>query len=98
MATSRTSQALREVSQYLRDPQRALQFEEHTYKMMFGHYERCNWWYWAIGPSCDMLAICLGWGSCDLIDNLKIAMLMEAIGIGPQRYCICFEDTFDDFP
>ena len=97
MATSRTSQALREVSQYLRDPERALQFEEHTYRMMFGHYERHNWRYWAINPSCDMLAVCLGWGPCDFIDNLRIAMLMEAVGIGPQRYCICFDDTFDDF-
>ena len=83
MATLRTSQALREVSQYLRDPKRALQFEEHTYTMMFGHYECSNWRYWAISPSRDMLAIHLGWGPCDLIDNLWIAMLMEAVGIGP---------------
>ena len=97
MATSRRSQALREVSQYLRDPERALQFEEHTYRMMFGHYERRNWRYWAISPSRDMLAIRLVWGPDDLIDNLRIAMLMEAVGLGPQRYCIRFDDTFDDF-
>ena len=66
--------------------------------MMLGHYERSNWQYWAISPSRDMLAICLVQGPCDFVDNLRIAMLMEAIGIGPQRYCICFDDSFDDFP
>ena len=65
--------------------------------MMFGHYERRNWRYWAISPSRDMLAICLGWGPRDFIDNLRIAMLMEGVGIGLQRYCICFDDTFDNF-
>ena len=65
--------------------------------MMFGHYEHRNWQYWVISPSCDMLAIRL-WGPDDLIDNLKIAMLMEAIGIGPQRYYTYFDDSSDDFP
>ena len=44
-----------------------------------------------------MLAIFLGWGPEDVIENLKIAMLMEAVGQGPQRYCIHFEDTDDEF-
>ena len=66
--------------------------------MMFGHYEHRSWRHWAISPSRDMLAICLGWGLGDLIDNLKMAMLMEVVGIGPQRYCICFDDSSDDLP
>ena len=66
--------------------------------MMFGHYERRSWRYWAISPSCDMLAICLGWEPCDFIDNLRIAMLMEAVRIGSQRYCICLDDSSDNFP
>ena len=49
-----------------------------------------------ISPSHDMLAICLGWGPDDLIDNLRIAVLMEAVGLGPQRYYICFDDSSDD--
>ena len=65
--------------------------------MMFGHYKRRSWRYWTISPSCDMLAICL-WGPDDLIDNIRIAILMEAVGIGPQRYCICFDDSSDNFP
>ena len=91
MVTLRTSQALCEVSQYLRDPERALHFEAYMYTMMFGHCERRSWRHWAISPSRDMLAIRLGWGPGDFIDNLRIAMLMEGVGIGPQRYCICFD-------
>ena len=97
MDASRTSQALRKMSQTLRDPERALRFEEYTYTMMFGHYKHRNWRYWAISPSWDMLAICL-WEPDDVIDNLSIAMLMEAVGIGPWRYCIYFDDSFDDSP
>ena len=83
MAALRTSKALQEMSQLLRDPQRALHFEDYTYTMMFGCYDCRNWQYWATNPSRDMLAICL-WGPDDLIDYLKIAMLMEAVvGIGP---------------
>ena len=35
----------------------------------------------------------LFWGPPSLIDNLRIAMLMGAVGVGPQHYCICFEDS-----
>ena len=100
MATLRRSQALRKVSQYLGDPgsMRALQFEKRAYRSLFGRYERDSWHYWAISPSRDMLAIRLGWGLDDLIDNLRIAMLMEAVGLGPQRYYICFDDPSDNSP
>ena len=104
MATLRRSQALRKVSQYLvaQGSARALRFEERAYRSLFGRYERDSWRYWAISPSRDMLAICLAWGPDDVIENLRIAMLMEAIGHGPQRYCIHFDDTddgfFDDYP
>ena len=84
------------MSQYLRDPERALRFEAYTYTMMFGHYERHSWRHWAISPSRDMLAICL-WGPHDLIDNLRIAMLMEAMGIDLQRYYIYFDEDSPQF-
>ena len=29
------------------------------------------------------------------LDNLCIAMLMKAIGVGPQHYCICFDPSLD---
>ena len=99
MATSRRSQALCKVSQYLGAPGsvRALRFEERAYRSLFGRYERDSWHYWAISPSRDMLAIRLGWGPDDVIENLRIAMLMEAVGQRPQRYYIHFEDTNDEF-
>ena len=99
MATARRSQALREVAQYLgaRGSDRALRFEERAYRSLFGRYERDSWHYWTISPSQDMLAIRLAWGPDDVIENLRIAMLMEAVGQGPQRYCIHFEDTDDEF-
>ena len=96
MAALRTSQALQEMSQFLRDPQRALCFEDYTYTMMFGCYDCHNWQYWPINPSQDMLAIHL-WGPYDLIDNLWITMLMEAVGIKPHRYYIYYEDSLEFF-
>ena len=69
-----------------------MRFEDYTYTMMFGCYDHRNWQYWPISPSQDMLAIHL-WGLDDLIDNLWIAMLMEAVGIKPQRYCVSYEDS-----
>ena len=39
-----------------------------------------------------MLAI-LFWAPPSLIDNLRIAMLMEAVEVGLQHYCIYFDDT-----
>ena len=44
-----------------------------------------------------MLAIRLAWGRDDVLENLRIAMLLGAVGQGPQRYCIHFEDTDDKF-
>ena len=99
MATPGRSQALREVSQYLgvRGSVRALRLEERAYRSLFGRYGRDNWRYWAISPSRDMLAIRLAWGRDDVLENLRIAMLLEAVGQGPQRYCICFDDSDEDF-
>ena len=93
MNTLRTSQALQEMSQILRDPQSLLRFERYTYTMMFAHYSCHNWQHWQLSPSEDMLAIHL-WRPLALIDNLWIAMLMEAVAVGgPQQYCICFDDS-----
>ena len=78
------------------DSQSLLRFERYTYTMMFGHYSCRNWRYWQLNPLRDMLAIYL-WGPLALIDNFWIAMLMEAIGIRPQRYCIYFEDSLESY-
>ena len=31
------------------------------------------------------------------LDNLRIAMLMESVGVGPQHYCICFDPSPDTY-
>ena len=41
-----------------------------------------------------MLAV-LFWGPPSLIDNLRIAMLMEVVRVRPHHYCICFDDTLE---
>ena len=43
------------------------------------------------------MAIRLSWGPSDVLENLGIAMMMEAVGQGPQRYYIHFDDTDDGF-
>ena len=88
MATWNASQALREVNQFLQgDPWSLFFFETHAYMEMFGHWRRRDGSLWQLSPSRDMLAIRL-WSPCTFSKNLRIAMLMEAVGQGPQRYCI----------
>ena len=96
MTAPNTSHALQEMSQILqRDPQDLLSFERYTYVMMFGYYHRRqNWWHWQLSPSWDMLPINF---VSHFLDNLCIAMLMEAIGVYPQRYCICFSPSLDTY-
>ena len=43
-----------------------------------------------------MLAIQLV-GHLAFQDNLCIAMLMESVGVGPQRYCICIDPSLDTY-
>ena len=55
----------------------------------FGFWDPRDWRIWKLNPSKDMMAIhTLG---CQLLlNNLKITMLMEVVGPGPQRYCIIY--------
>ena len=64
--------------------------------MMYGHYSCKNWRHWQLSPSLDMLAIQF-WDCYSFLDNLQIAMLMEAVGVGPQRYSICFDPSLDTY-
>ena len=64
--------------------------------MMFGHYNRGNWRHWQLNPTRDMLAIHFV-SHLSFLDNLRIAMLMESIGVGPQHYCICFDPSIDTY-
>ena len=93
MTTPNASQALQEMSQILqRDPQSLISFERYTYVMMFGHYNRKNWRHWQLSPSWDMLAVHFI-SHLSFLDNLCIATLIEALGVGPQHYCICFDPS-----
>ena len=97
MIAPNASQALQKMSQILqRDSQSLIAFEQHTYVMMFVHYSRRNWRHWQLSPSWDMLAIHFI-SHLSFLDNFRIAMLMEAIGVGPQCYCICFDPSSDTY-
>ena len=93
MTTPNASQALQGMCKILqRDPQNLIEFERYTYVMMYGHYNCKNWRHWQLNPTRDMLAIQFC-SHLSFLDNLWIALLMEAIGVGPQQYCICFDPS-----
>ena len=62
--------------------------------VMFGVWDCRNRRYWQLSPSKDKLAIQI-WDRHSFLGNLRIAMLMEAIGVGLQRYCIVFDSSLD---
>ena len=89
MAAPNASQALYEMSQILlSDPWETILFDIHAHMGMFGVWDCKNRSYWQLSPSRDMLAIRL-WDPRSFSGNLRIAMLMEAVGVGLQCYCIC---------
>ena len=69
-----------------------IDFERYIYVMMYEYYHRRDWRHWQLNPTRDMLAIQFV-SHLAFLDNLRIAMLMEAVGVGPQRYCICFDPS-----
>ena len=44
---------------------------------------------WRSSPSNDMICI-QPFGEYYLLHNIRVAMLKEVMGLGPQRYCIVF--------
>ena len=44
---------------------------------------------WKTNPSKDMTCFEL-FGQHYLLNSLRVAMLKEAVGVGPQRYCVFF--------
>ena len=95
MAAPNASQALYEMSQILlSDPWETILFDIHAHRGMFGVWDHRDRSYLQLSPSRDMLAVWL-WTPCTFSRNLRIAMLMEAVGLGPQRYCIVFSSAPD---
>ena len=76
------------------DPWNLFFFEVHAYMGMFGYWDRGDRSFWQLSPSRDMLVI-QQWSPCTFSGNLRIAMLMEAVGLGPQCYCIVFNSALD---
>ena len=97
MIAPNTSHELQEMSQILqRDPQSLIVFEQCTYVMMYGPYNRKNQRHWQLNPTRDMLAVQL-LDCYFFLDNILISMLMEGVGAGPQCYSICFDPSADTY-
>ena len=47
---------------------------------------------WRLSPSGDMISIQL-FGEYYLLNNIRVAMLKEVVGLGPQRYCVFFHSA-----
>lgn len=91
MARTSQEQALYEMSQILCGDQRArASFDQHVSQTHFGHPRRDMYvGPWRTNPSGDVTCIEL-MPSPFLPGNLKRAILNEALGIGPERYCVYY--------
>lgn len=90
MAISNQDQALYEMSQILQgDREARLDFEFSATMLTFGIWGPRLPTFWQYSPRSEMLCIQV-FGEENLLKNLKLAMLKEVVGLGPQRYCIFF--------
>ncbi len=64
-------------------------FDAHACMVTFGYWGRGLGRQWRPNPSKDMIDGQL-FGQESLLNNLRVTMLKEAVGLGPQRYCIFF--------
>ena len=93
MASPNQEQALYEVSQILRgDEEARLNFERHASMRTLGFYNPNATEAWKSNPSRDITRIHLSRGVY-FVENIRLALLKEAVGLGPRRYCVCFERT-----
>ena len=86
------SQTVYKISQILSgDFSARASFEQHLGTSYFGHIQRggAHIRPWRTNPRGDMTCIDL-LASPYLLGSLRIAILKEIIGIGPQRYCVYF--------
>ena len=91
MDINNQEQALYELSQILhRDKETRRKFELAASLVTFGFWgPRQMPKIWKSNQNKDMICIQL-FGQHWLLQNLRVAMLKEVAGIGPQRYCIFF--------
>ena len=91
MSTDNEEQALYKLSQILRRDDDATLKEPLAFGYIWIWRTRTNDM-WKSNESKDMICIQL-FGQHLLLQNLKIAMLKEAAGVGPQQYCIFFNSA-----
>ena len=98
MDTDNQEQALYKLSQILnKDEETRRKFERATSLATF------EFWglgqmsgMWNSNQSKDMICIQL-FGQHWLLQNFRVAMLKEVVGVGPQQYCILFRQPFKLF-
>ena len=88
MATSSQDQATYEISQILNgDEEARKRFERQAGLATFGFWGPDFLGPWKISPSRDLTCVQL-YGQFMFLQILKVVMLKEAIGLGPQKYCV----------
>lgn len=93
MATPNESQALHEMSQILQgDWEAGLNFDIRASMVTFGFWRRGPGRQWRANPSGDMIDVQL-FGQEALLNNLRVSMLKEVVGMGPQKYCVVFNSA-----
>lgn len=94
MATDNQDQALYEMSQIMQgDKESRHNFERAVSLATFGFWGLGQiHGPWKISPDRDMTCIQL-FGQHYLLQNIRVAMLKEVVGLEPQRYCVVFNRT-----
>ena len=93
MASPNQEQALYEMSQILQGDKEAREdFEYRACMATFGFWGPGSIGTWKSNLAKDMMCIEI-YGERYFFNNLKVAMLQEAVGIGPQRYCVVFNQA-----
>ena len=98
MSINNEEQALYELSQILRrDDEIRRNFEGATSLATFGFWGLGQMpRMWKSNQTKDMICIQL-FGQHWFLQNLRVAMLKEAAGVGPQQYCIVFNSASNIF-
>ena len=90
MGESNQIQALYEARQFLRSNEDARTNFEHTlHRGVFMDEHLMEDGLWKTNSSKTMTCI-QTYGYCYLLYNIKIAMIKEGLGVGPERYYVAF--------
>ena len=91
MAASNQGQALQEMGKYLKVNKNSYtRFVNRAHRIVFPKKVDYQVSPWSVSPSEDLARIHLTTHFTILSANVKVYILKEAIGLGPNRYCIVF--------